>query len=222
MQLTLTMAEARTVGLGYAPGGLLGEAGSGIDPDHTVWQWAPGAGVERSEPGRARSRVLAAHRSPAPEGMGRRSECHSSTTRSACTRSAFRWTTPARSERQVGQQGVGGYCQVDEKLVDRPPRYWARASREPVMLGIRNGRQPQLDNTVVRFAPGRGSKQDDLDRAAVLEDPTEGLVETPAVRLAVAAVPRGVGHGRASAPPASPSLRPSRSASSRRRPPPCS
>ena len=40
-----------------------------------------------------------------------------------------------------------GYCQVDEKFVDRPPRYWARASREPAMLGIRNGRQPQLDNT---------------------------------------------------------------------------
>ena len=40
-----------------------------------------------------------------------------------------------------------GYCQVDEKLVDRPPRYWARASREPAILGIKNGRQPQLDNT---------------------------------------------------------------------------
>ena len=40
-----------------------------------------------------------------------------------------------------------GYRQVDEKLVDRPPRYWARASREPAMLGIKNGRRPQLDNT---------------------------------------------------------------------------
>ena len=40
-----------------------------------------------------------------------------------------------------------GYCQVNEKLVDRPPRYWARASREPAMLGIKNGRRPQLDNT---------------------------------------------------------------------------
>ena len=39
------------------------------------------------------------------------------------------------------------YCQVDEKLVDHPPRCWARARREPAMLGIRNGRQPQLDNT---------------------------------------------------------------------------
>ena len=54
----------------------------------------------------------------------------------------------------------GRYCQVDEKLVDRPPRYWARASREPAMLGIRNGRQPQLDNTpntpvaVRRYHPG--------------------------------------------------------------------
>ena len=27
------------------------------------------------------------------------------------------------------------YCQVDEKLVERPPRYWARVSREPAMLG---------------------------------------------------------------------------------------
>ena len=43
---------------------------------------------------------------------------------------------------------LGGYCQVDENLVDRPPRCWARARREPAMLGIRNGRQPQLDNTV--------------------------------------------------------------------------
>ena len=41
-----------------------------------------------------------------------------------------------------------GYCQVDEKLVDRPPRYWAQARREPAMLGIRNGLQPQLDNTL--------------------------------------------------------------------------
>ena len=41
-----------------------------------------------------------------------------------------------------------GYCQVDEKLADRPPRYWARARREPTMLGIRNGRQPQLDSTM--------------------------------------------------------------------------
>ena len=40
-----------------------------------------------------------------------------------------------------------GHCQVDEKLVDRPPRYWAPARRERAMLGIRNSRQPQLDNT---------------------------------------------------------------------------
>ena len=44
------------------------------------------------------------------------------------------------------------YCQVDGKLVDRPPRYWARASREPAILGIRNGRQPQLDNTCRKVA----------------------------------------------------------------------
>ena len=37
------------------------------------------------------------------------------------------------------------YCQVDEKLVDRPPRYWVLARREPTMLGIKTGRQPQFD-----------------------------------------------------------------------------
>ena len=41
-----------------------------------------------------------------------------------------------------------GYCQVDEKLIDLPPRYWPRARREPAILGIRNGHQPQLDNTL--------------------------------------------------------------------------
>ena len=45
----------------------------------------------------------------------------------------------------------GGYCQVDEKLADRPPRYWARVRREPTMLGIRNGCQPQLDSTIGAF-----------------------------------------------------------------------
>ncbi len=39
------------------------------------------------------------------------------------------------------------HCQVGGKRVDRPPRYWARARREPAMLGIRNGRRSQLDNT---------------------------------------------------------------------------
>ena len=43
------------------------------------------------------------------------------------------------------------HSQVDEKLIERPPRYWARVSREPAMLGIRNGRQPQLDNTDSRI-----------------------------------------------------------------------
>ena len=33
-------------------------------------------------------------------------------------------------------QTLDGHCQVDEKLVDRPPRYWAPARREPAMLGI--------------------------------------------------------------------------------------
>ena len=40
-----------------------------------------------------------------------------------------------------------GYCQVDVKLVDRPPRYCARVRREPAILGTRNGYQLQLDNT---------------------------------------------------------------------------
>ena len=44
--------------------------------------------------------------------------------------------------------GFRRYCQVDEKLADRPPRYWARVRREPAMLGIRNGCQPQLDSTL--------------------------------------------------------------------------
>ena len=43
---------------------------------------------------------------------------------------------------------IDGHCQVNEKLVDRPPRCWGPARREPAMLGIKNGRQPQLDNTV--------------------------------------------------------------------------
>ena len=34
---------------------------------------------------------------------------------------------------RLHEDAQDGYCQVDEKLVDRPPRYWARASREPAM-----------------------------------------------------------------------------------------
>ena len=44
-----------------------------------------------------------------------------------------------------------GHCQVDEKLVDRPPRYWAPARLEPTMLSIKNSRQPQLDNTAANW-----------------------------------------------------------------------
>ena len=43
-----------------------------------------------------------------------------------------------------------GHCQVDENHVDRPPRYWALARREPTMLGIKNSRQLQLNNTPLR------------------------------------------------------------------------
>ena len=49
------------------------------------------------------------------------------------------------------------HCQVDEKHVNRPPRYWALARREPTMLGITNGRQPQLDNTA-NDLPGGGCR----------------------------------------------------------------
>ena len=43
---------------------------------------------------------------------------------------------------------------LTQKRVDLPPRYWARARREPAMLGIRNGCQPRLDNTSSRpFGP---------------------------------------------------------------------
>ena len=55
------------------------------------------------------------------------------------------WETPA------------WHCQVDEKVVDRPPIYWAPARREPAMLGIRNGRQPQLDNTRALRRPSAGT-----------------------------------------------------------------
>ena len=50
------------------------------------------------------------------------------------------------------------HCQVDEKLVERPPRYWAPARREPAMLDIKNGRQLQLDKTRSRF-PRTGRRQ---------------------------------------------------------------
>ena len=61
---------------------------------------------------------------------------------------------------QAGPGGLGpqgrGYCQVDEKLVDQPPRCWARARREPAMLGIRNGRS--LNLTIPTCSPRRGEK----------------------------------------------------------------
>ena len=47
-----------------------------------------------------------------------------------------------------------GHCQVDEKVIDRPPIYWAPARCKPAMQGIRNGRQPQLDNTFHELAAG--------------------------------------------------------------------
>ena len=46
------------------------------------------------------------------------------------------------------RQGDHAHSQVDEKLVECPPRYWAPVRREPAILGTKSGRQPQLDNTV--------------------------------------------------------------------------
>ena len=53
---------------------------------------------------------------------------------------------------------LSGHCQVDEQLVDRPPRCWAPTRREPAMLGIKNGRQLQLDNT----HPGQANRKSRL------------------------------------------------------------
>ena len=58
------------------------------------------------------------------------------------------WSEEDEKEWWEAAEDSSGYCQVDEKLVDQPPRWWARARREPAMLGIRNGRQPQLDSTI--------------------------------------------------------------------------
>ena len=65
-----------------------------------------------------------------------------------------------------GSDALGAHSQVDEKLVDRPPRYWAPARREPDMLGIKNGRQLQLDNT-----PGTTSSLLRASAAACLTSP---------------------------------------------------
>ena len=52
-------------------------------------------------------------------------------------------TSGQRADPSTGVENArehsGRYCQVDEKLVDQPPRYGARASREPAMLGVKNG-----------------------------------------------------------------------------------
>ena len=55
-----------------------------------------------------------------------------------------------------GQVWFVRYGPVDATLVDRPPRGWARASREPAMLGTNNGRRPQLDTTVRSHQRGIG------------------------------------------------------------------
>ena len=52
-----------------------------------------------------------------------------------------------------------GHCQVDVKLVDRPPRYCAQVCREPAILGTRNGYQLQLDNTLAPNLYYRWSKE---------------------------------------------------------------
>ena len=86
-------------------------------------------------------KVVAGGRARRPAGPESTNESASPTSSSGPAES--RMTPPASSR----------YCQVDEKLVDLPPRYWARARREPAMLSIRNGRQPQLDNTVAGALP---------------------------------------------------------------------
>ena len=60
------------------------------------------------------------------------------------------------------------HCQVGEKLVDRPPRYWAPARLEPTMLSIKNSPQPQLDNTakLARAGFSRNSKHMELPHIA--------------------------------------------------------
>ena len=96
------------------------------------------------------------------EGGGR-SDQPATLAESATTRvSALRKPPSSRPQRATR------YCQVDEKLVDRPPRYWARASREPAMLGIRNGRQPQLDNTLRGVRADGHERPDDVCRHRVL------------------------------------------------------
>ena len=60
------------------------------------------------------------------------------------------------------------HCQVVEQLVDRPPRCWAPTRREPAMLGIKNGRQLQLDNTVCRSVR-HASELPSTDRNELME-----------------------------------------------------
>ena len=76
----------------------------------------------------------------------------------------------------INRQRAAGYCQVNEKLVDRPPRYWARASREPAMLGIKNGRRPQLDNTVCPDGHRPVVRDTPVKRLTDAHDPERGCV----------------------------------------------
>ena len=73
-----------------------------------------------------------------------------------------------RTHRLWRQAGLQGHCQVGEKLVDRPPRYWAPARLEPTMLSIKNSPQPQLDNTakLARAGFSRNSKHMELPHIA--------------------------------------------------------
>ena len=65
------------------------------------------------------------------------------------SRRARRRTSASAMGCEMGRiRPTRGHCQVDGNHVDRPPRYWALARREPTMLGIKNSRQPQLDNTL--------------------------------------------------------------------------
>ena len=47
-----------------------------------------------------------------------------------------------------------GIVKLTKRSSIDPPIYWAPARCKPAMQGIRNGRQPQLDNTFHELAAG--------------------------------------------------------------------
>ena len=59
--------------------------------------------------------------------------CRLPEARMAATDCVQQW----RESREKSAKVFHRHCQVDEKLVDRPPRYWAPARLEPTMLSIK-------------------------------------------------------------------------------------